>query len=137
MKKYRVKIQEIIENSHSHPTAEEVFRLLRETFPQVVRATVYNNLNALCEAGLVRKVSVQGMPDRYDRIRRHDHLVCKACGHLVDLDLSDLTHQLQRQVSVPFLSYDLKLVYLCEQCQKKRNEGDGIESSPPVGPRSH
>lgn len=137
MKKYRVKIQEIIENSHSHPTAEEVFRLLRETFPQVARATVYNNLNALCEAGLVRKVSVQGMPDRYDRIRRHDHLVCKACGRLVDLDLSDLTHQLQRQVSVPFLSYDLKLVYLCEQCQKKRNEGDGIESSPPVGPRSH
>ena len=137
MKKYRVKIQEIIENSHSHLTAEEVFRLLRETFPQVVRATVYNNLNALCEAGLVRKVSVQGMPDRYDRIRRHDHLVCKACGRLVDLDLSDLTHELQRQVSVPFLSYDLKLVYLCEQCQKKRNEGDGIESSPPVGPRSH
>lgn len=137
MKKYRVKIQEIIENSHSHLTAEEVFRLLRETFPQVARATVYNNLNALCEAGLVRKVSVQGMPDRYDRIRRHDHLVCKACGRLVDLDLSDLTHQLQRQVSVPFLSYDLKLVYLCEQCQKKRNEGDGIESSPPVGPRSH
>ena len=137
MKKYRAKIQEIIENSHSHPTAEEVFRLLRETFPQVARATVYNNLNALCEAGLVRKVSVQGMPDRYDRIRRHDHLVCKACGRLVDLDLSDLTHQLQRQVSVPFLSYDLKLVYLCEQCQKKRNEGDGIESSPPVGPRSH
>ncbi len=137
MKKYRAKIQEIIENSHSHPTAEEVFRLLRETFPQVARATVYNNLSALCEAGLVRKVSVQGMPDRYDRIRRHDHLVCKACGRLVDLDLSDLTHQLQRQVSVPFLSYDLKLVYLCEQCQKKRNEGDGIESSPPVGPRSH
>ena len=49
MKKYRVKIQEIIENSHSHLTAEEVFRLLRETFPQVVRATVYNNLNALCK----------------------------------------------------------------------------------------
>ena len=127
MKKYRAKIQEIIENSHSHPTAEEVFRLLRETFPQVARATVYNNLSALCEAGLVRKVSVQGMPDRYDRIRRHDHLVCKACGRLVDLDLSDLTHQLQRQVSVPFLSYDLKLVYLCEQCQKKRKEGDGMQ----------
>lgn len=137
MRKYRVKIQEIIENSHSHLTAEEVFCLLRETFPQVVLATVYNNLNALCEAGAVRKVSVQGMPDRYDRIRRHDHLVCKGCGRLVDLDLSDLTNQLQKQVSVPFLSYDLKLMYLCEQCQKNRNEGDGIESSPPVGSRSH
>lgn len=55
MKKYRVKIQEIIENSHSHLTAEEVFRLLRETFPQVVRATVYNNLNALCEAASFAK----------------------------------------------------------------------------------
>ena len=84
---------------------------------------------SLWQDGLIRKVSVEGMPDRYDRIRRHDHLVCKRCGRLLDLDLSDLTDQLQHQVGIPILAYDLKLIYICEECQKKALEGNRKEES--------
>ena len=77
MTKYARKILELVENSHSHMTADQVFLLLRETFPTVVLATVYNNLNKLCEEGLIRRVSVEGMPDHFDRVERHDHLICR------------------------------------------------------------
>ena len=82
-------------------------------------ATVYNNLNRLWEENRIRKVSMEGMPDRYDRIQRHDHLVCKKCGKLLDIDLGDLTMQLEKKAGIPILSYDLKLLYLCEECRKK------------------
>ena len=114
MTKYAKKILEIVETSRSHLTAEQVFAQLRETYPTVVLATVYNNLNRLWQDDLIRKGSVEGTPDRYDRIQRHDHLVCKECGKLLDVDLGDLTAQLEQKAGTAILSYDLKLVYLCD-----------------------
>ena len=119
MTKYGIKILEIVSASRSHMTAEEIFYVLRQTYPTVVLATIYNNLNRLWQDGLIRKVSVEGMPDRYDRIQRHDHLVCKSCGKLLDIDLGDLTAQLEQKAGISILSYDLKLTYLCEDCRKK------------------
>lgn len=122
MTKYAKKIWEIVESSYSHMTAEQIFEELRQTYPKVVLATVYNNLNRLWEQDKVRKISVEGMPDRYDRTRRHDHLVCKKCGRLQDVDLGDLTEQLAGKAGVPLLSYDLKLLYVCEECRKKSQQ---------------
>ena len=119
MTKYGQKIWEIISASRNHMTAEQVFTALRQSYPTVALATVYNNLNRLLAAGRIRKVSVEGMPDRYDRLERHDHLVCRRCGRLLDVDLADLTQQLQKQMDVPILSYDLKLMYICDDCQKQ------------------
>lgn len=118
--KYAKKILELVSASHSHMTAEEVFLALRQTYPKVALATVYNNLNRLLQEERIRKVSVEGMPDRYDRLQRHDHLVCKGCGRLLDLDLGDLTEQLEQKAGIPILSYDLKLIYLCQDCRRKR-----------------
>lgn len=117
--KYGKKILEIVSSSRSHMTAEEIFCALRQTYPTVVLATVYNNLNRLLQEDRIRKVSVEGMPDRYDRIQRHDHLVCKRCGRLLDIDLGDLTEQLEQKAGISILSYDLKLNYLCEDCRTK------------------
>lgn len=120
MTKYAKRILEIISSSRSHMTAEQVFKALRQSCPKVALATVYNNLNRLWEEDLIRKISVEGMPDRYDRIQRHDHLVCKECGKLLDVDLGDLTAQLEQKAGTAILSYDLKLVYLCDECRKKK-----------------
>ena len=122
MTQYAKKIWETVESSYSHMTAEQIFEELRKTYPKVVLATVYNNLNRLWEEDKIRKISVEGMPDRYDRTRRHDHLVCKKCGRLLDVDLGDLTAQLTGKAGVPILSYDLKLLYVCEECRKQSQQ---------------
>lgn len=120
MTKYEKAIYDIINASHAHLTANEVFEKLKLRFPTVVLATVYNNLNKICEAGLIRKVSVEGKPDRYDTIKKHDHLVCKQCGRIVDVALEDLTVPLRDQLGDDFLYYDLKVYFLCSEC--KRNQ---------------
>lgn len=122
MTKYEKKIWEIVESSCSHMTAEQIFAELRKTYPKVVLATVYNNLNRLWEEDKVRKISVEAMSDRYDRTQRHDHLVCRKCGRLLDVDLGDLTEQLEGKAGVPILSYDLKLLYVCEECRKESQQ---------------
>lgn len=121
MTKYEKDIFVIINTSRDHLTVEQIFHKLREIHPQVVLATVYNNLNRLLEEGLIRRVSVEGMPDRYDRMERHDHLVCRNCGKLADVTLADLTASLKQQLGDQVLSYDLKVYYICPDCREKNN----------------
>ena len=119
MTKYAQQILDLINASSDHLTAEQIYLRLKASNSKVVLATVYNNLNLLYEQDQIRKVSVEGYPDRYDKIIKHDHLVCKKCGALSDIRFSDLTAQLQAQLSEEILSYDLKVHYICPSCRSK------------------
>lgn len=123
MTKRAEQILEIVNHSKEHLSAEQIFLRLKEINKGAALATVYNNLSYLCREGLIRKISVEGYPDRYDNVRRHDHLVCRRCGKLSDIDLEDLTETIQKQLAVSMLSYDLKIHYLCEECSKIENKG--------------
>ncbi len=117
MTKYEQEIYNIITASIDHLTVEQIYMELKKRCPKVVMATVYNNVNKLWKAGLIRKVSIENVPDRYDRIRKHDHLVCQRCGKLADISFEDLTDSLREQMGGDFLSYDLKVFYICPECQ--------------------
>lgn len=119
MTKYEKAIYNIVDTSHEHLTARQVFEKLREAYPKVVLATVYNNLNQLWEMGLVRKVLIEGMPERYDTIRKHDHLICKRCGRILDVTFEDLTLPLRGRFGEDVISYDLKVYDLCPDCKEK------------------
>lgn len=120
--RYKQSIYELINSSREHLTAEEVFFRMREHYPKVVLATVYNNLNALCDEGLIRRVRLEGQPDRYDRTTRHDHLFCSQCGRLSDIVLADLTRELEQQVGFHIDAYDLRINYVCPECQAANNK---------------
>lgn len=117
MTKYEKAIYDIVTTSHEHLTVTQVYDRLKDRWPNVVPATVYNNLNKLWESGFIRKVSIEGMPDRYDSAQKHDHLVCKQCGKVMDISFEDLTAPLRSQLGEDFLFYDLKVYYLCPECR--------------------
>lgn len=119
MTKYEKQIYDIVNASRSHMTADQIYGELQKVYPDVSRATVYNNLNKLCDLRLIRRVSLEDSSDRYDRIEKHDHLVCQKCGKISDICFSALTQSLREQLGEEFLYYDLKLYYLCPQCRKK------------------
>ena len=119
MTKYAQQILDIINASSDHLTAEQIYLRLKASNSKVVLATIYNNLNQLYNQDQIRKVSVEGYPDRYDKIIKHDYLVCKRCGALSDICFSDLTAQLQAQTPEEIISYDLKVNYICPACRRK------------------
>lgn len=128
MTKYAEKILNFINSSTSHPTAEQVFFELKKTEPKIVLATVYNNLNYLCANGFVRRISVEGSPDLFDKNLKHDHLVCGKCGAIADFCFEDLTETLKKQFGGETLGYDLKVFYVCPDCRKKYNpRGENYE----------
>lgn len=120
MTKYEKEIYALITRSGQHMTAEQVYAGVKETWPGVSLATIYNNLNRLCEAGMIRRIAMEGFADRYDRTEKHDHVVCRKCGKLSDAVFEDLTDALKRQLGEDFLSYDLKVYYICPECRMRR-----------------
>lgn len=119
MTKYEEEIYYIITTSTEHLTVEQIYEELKKKYPKVVVATVYNNVNKLWKARLIRKISVENMADRYDRVLKHDHLVCQKCGKLADISFEDLTDSLRKQMGEEFLSYDLKVFYICPKCREQ------------------
>lgn len=69
-----------------HPTAAEIFEAVNRLDPRSSRATTYNNLRDLVEAGLVREVAVEGRAARFDaKGMRHHHFICDHCGNVEDM----------------------------------------------------
>ena len=118
MTKYEKQIFNIVNASGKHMTADQVYGELRKIYPAVSRATVYNNLNKLCDIGMIRRVTLEESPDRYDRIEKHDHLICQKCGKLSDICFDDLTQSLKKRFGEDFLFYDLKVFYICPDCRR-------------------
>ena len=121
---YEREIRDIIIHSVEHLTVEQIYAKMKSRYPKIVLATVYNNVNKLWRAGSIRRVSVENMLDRYDRLVKHDHLVCQKCGRLADISFEDLTASLRRQLGEDFLSYDLKVFYLCPDCREREDHPD-------------
>lgn len=120
MTSYGKQILALVQETRGHLSAEDIFWQMKQNNPRVVLATVYNNLKALTQQGLIRKVTVEGQADRYDRVTRHDHLLCAVCGGLSDVVLPDMTDWLREKTGENVLGYDLKLSYTCPECQKAR-----------------
>ena len=73
--------------ANPHADAETIARSVRESLGTVSRQAVYDVLNALSDADLLRRVSVGGRSMQYE-LHRHDnhhHLVCRECGRLEDI----------------------------------------------------
>jgi len=74
-----------------HPTAAEIFQGVNRLDPRSSRATTYNNLRDLVQAGLVREVAVEGRAARFDaKGMRHHHFICDRCFNVEDMDWYDV-----------------------------------------------
>ncbi len=82
----RFAVLEYLSRATGHPTAEQIAAEINRRFPRASRATVYNTLAALREAGLVREVLLDDAVTRYEsNVEPHHHFVCRACGRLEDV----------------------------------------------------
>jgi Fe2+ or Zn2+ uptake regulation protein len=78
-------IVDYLQTASHHPTADEVLSAVNRKFPMTSRATVYNTLNWLKEAGMVREV-FEGGCVRFDpNTSEHHHFICRECGKVEDI----------------------------------------------------
>ena len=120
----------------SHPTAVELYELVRNRLPKISLGTVYRNLDLLAEWGAIQKLTFGGREARFDgNADRHYHARCLRCGRVDDL------HGLPAQSTVKepkevggyeILGHRLEFVGNCPDCRNQRSHGDS-ESSGDTG----
>jgi Fe2+ or Zn2+ uptake regulation protein len=87
----RYAVMKFLMERSGHPTAAEIFEAVNRVDPRSSRATTYNNLRDLVQAGLVREVAVEGRAARFDaKGVRHHHFVCDRCGNVEDMEWYDV-----------------------------------------------
>jgi Fe2+ or Zn2+ uptake regulation protein len=71
-----------------HMSADVVAETVRSGIGSISIQAVYDALAVLTENGLLRRIQPAGSPARYEnRVGdNHHHLVCRACGQMVDVD---------------------------------------------------
>jgi Fur family transcriptional regulator, stress-responsive regulator len=71
-----------------HSTADDIYAAVGVELGAISRQTVYDALAALTDRGLFRRIQPAGSSARYEnRVGdNHHHLVCRACGRMVDVD---------------------------------------------------
>jgi Fe2+ or Zn2+ uptake regulation protein len=76
-----------LHNNPTHPTAEAVYDTVRAQMPSISLRTVYQTLNDLADMGEIHQVDLGLGSARFDpNTDHHHHLVCGACGTIVDVD---------------------------------------------------
>lgn len=117
----RYAVMAFLMECHRHPTAAEIFAAVNRADPRSSRATTYNNLRDLVEAGLVREVAVEGRAARFDaKGTRHHHFVCDRCGNVEDMEWYNVprpaSHFLGKRV---VREYELIFRGLCTKCARQ------------------
>lgn len=121
----RESILEYLRHTTMHPTAEQIYSDLKQTFPNLSLATVYRNCNRLCEMGQIVRLTTDGKTDRFDAdISDHQHFVCRKCSCVYDLFFAlpkdVLDQNLERGFQADF--YKLYIYGICSACSKKEKE---------------
>ncbi len=105
----------------THPTADELFDMVRVRLPRVSLATVYRNLEWLCQQGIVQKIEVGGRQKRFDgTVELHYHIRCMSCGRVDDIEmppLERLEHDLSKKSGYAVKGHRLEFWGTCPSCK--------------------
>ncbi|WP_034632896.1 Fur family transcriptional regulator [Maridesulfovibrio bastinii] len=116
--KQRELILEELRGVTSHPTADELYEMVRKRMPNISLGTVYRNLELLASHGVILKIETGGK-NRFDgNSKIHPHLRCTNCGKVEDLDIEVKTEPVDEEKSRGFSITGCNIEYLglCPDC---------------------
>jgi Fur family zinc uptake transcriptional regulator len=105
------------------PTAQEVYRHVKNQAPDVSLDTVYRNLTLLIRLGIVNQVNLPGRGGSVFEIvadNHHHHLICLACGQAECIDYCPvIPHKIAQAEERGFtvVSHSLEFYGYCRTCR--------------------
>ena len=83
---HRVAVGQYVLTTQEHPSADVVWARVKERFPMISRATVYNTLNLFVEKQLLRELHLAPDSVVFDpNMERHHHLIDEESGRIHDI----------------------------------------------------
>ena len=124
--KQRELILETLRQNPSHPTAEQVFDLVRQKDSNISLATVYRNLNQLADNGIIRKIDYLDEVSHFDHtLTKHYHFICTSCSKVIDIDNNIIPHfceQIAEQTGLVVTSAEFFFKGICPNCRNIKKQ---------------
>lgn len=107
-----------------HPTANEVYDMVRKRLPRIGLGTVYRNLELLADTGVILKIEVGGTQKRFDAtVYPHYHIRCAHCGKVDDIDIPVQEHINQAAMmasNYKVLGHHIEFSGICYSCSDNK-----------------
>ena len=116
-------IKDFLISRKDHPTADIVYRSVRQENPNISLGTVYRNLTLLAEDGEIRRLDMGDGADHFDAdISPHYHFICRRCGSVIDLEMDNIETITERAAANFDGEIEGHVTYfygLCARCREK------------------
>ena len=108
----------------SHPTANEVYDMVRKRLPRIGLGTVYRNLELMADSGIILKLEVGGTQKRFDAtVAPHYHVRCSFCGKVddIDIEVQNKINQIAETASdYMILGHHIEFSGMCPRCSEEK-----------------
>ncbi len=116
-------ILEELKKLKSHPTADELYHVVKKRLSRISLATVYRNLEQMSEAGIIKKLEYSGRQKRFDGTTHpHNHIHCIRCGRVADVYISQGNHLHSLVVDASgfkIIDDQVEFTGICPECQAR------------------
>ena len=133
MTRQRRVILEELRKVKTHPSADEIYEIVRKRLPRISLGTVYRNLEKLSESGDIQKLEPGSSLKRFDGDPTdHCHIRCVRCDRIADAPMApDLKIDLARVNSTDYeiIGHRLEFIGVCPICSAKSNRDANREPS--------
>ncbi len=122
----RVAVIETLEDLGGHRTVDEVAKGLADRAVNVARATVFNALGDLANAGLVMVADAGPGAARYEvATLNHHHFVCTICGSITDVPCAENDAGCVEPTAVDGSVFEVQVIYrgVCSSCSVVEDQG--------------
>ena len=116
-------VLDVVRSVQTHPTALEVYEMVKQVRPRIGLASVYRILGHLVEQNYIKELPYGDGSSRYDgRITRHDHGICTNCGALLDLPIEvtvsqQILQQAAQAAGLELDTHEVRIYGRCASCQ--------------------
>lgn len=114
-------ILEVLGAVDTHPTADEVYQMVRRRLPRISLGTVYRNLQTLADCGKIQTLALSGTQRRFDaKLETHYHVRCVECGRVADVALEgfeSLEEAARRASDFEIAGHRLEFLGVCPGCR--------------------
>ena len=125
MTRQRQLILEELRNVSTHPSADELYEMVRKRLPRISLGTIYRNLEILSQVGEIQKLESGGMQKRFDgNASAHYHIRCLECAQIEDLHMDPFANIEAKAAflnNYKILGHRLEILGLCPNCKDKKH----------------
>ena len=130
-------LETIADRPGQHLTAEEIYELTKEKYPEIGLATIYRALQVMVELHIIDKLNFDDGFARYElgqemgsERHHHHHAICMECKTVFSLEedlLGGLEQNLMERLGFQVTDHEVKLYGYCQACRIKQQKSEVLD----------